>query len=942
MLSKVGIRAKIALMAMLGGIGFIVVFFANSLVRESNEKLMQEIENEHVAALELSRDLEETLLGVQYALQGAVAAGEEDELELAHSFHRVFLEQLQSGKDNPAFELDYLLQLESAFNQYYKHAWQTSLQMLTGTLDESTVADLEIMSQRYNQIRFDLDASTGHQKVMMRRAFEVSRENYETSSALINFVTICVTLIFSGMAIYISTSINRPLREIVAAARELATGNVDVQLNFQAKDEFGKLARAFAELVRATNSLSSAARAIGKGDYSVPVQVRSQRDVLGNALASMKSDLVNNLQESKRQDWLKTGQTEFANQVSGLQEVKKLAAAAIKFLTTYTSGLAGSIYLLHEDDRLHLVSDYGAFRRSGDPKVFPLGKGLIGQVGQDQERRVIADIEAHHLRVTGDLLDAPCSSLIYLPLLFEDTLVGVLELGKLGEFSDNELLLLDQIVPRLAINFHSVKSRQRLQKLLEETREQTLELERQKEVLSRKNRELETTRKLVEEKAADLEQANRYKSQFLANMSHELRTPLNGMLILSKLLAENRESNLSAQDVDHAQIIHRSGKDLLILINDILDLSKVEAGKLQLHFEPYALADLTRNTLDTFSHVAEEKQLDFQVVRHADLPEAIKTDAQRLNQILRNLIGNAFKFTREGSVELRIHPKSVGDGNTDLAAVIFEVTDTGIGIPEAKQRLIFQAFQQADGSISRQYGGTGLGLSISKELSQLLGGELSLTSELDVGTTFRLELPVAIGDSTSSKTGEAEERWVTESYAFLQQPTEAVSPSESTSERELQIEHAEEDVTDVSSGQHDVLKDCSVLIVDSDVRFLFRASQALESLGIKTEIARNCDAVAEIISSGAKFEVVVAEDEFLFSMKERCGELSSQFPLTDSLLIALCPENGSAFSEAQLIADFVVLKPVEIDLLSKEIVRLLENETEGRSAAVLGETEDEG
>ena len=417
------------------------------------------------------------------------------------------------------------------------------------------------------------------------------------------------------------------------------------------------------------------------------------------------------------------------------------------------------------------IATYG-FQRGGMSR-FVLGESLAGQAALERKRILIKNVPTGYLSVGSGLGAASPVSVVMLPILFENQVLGVLELASLHQFSDMHLAFFDQFVPTIGVTINTIMANSRTESLLTESQrlatqlqERTDELQRQQAELRNSNAELEDkatlmakqnraievqnfqieqARRTLEERAQQLATSSRYKSEFLANMSHELRTPLNSLLVLAKLLAENPDGNLSSKQVEFAMTIHDAGSDLLRLINDILDLSKVEAGKMDVHPSEIPLDGLVEYLDATFRPMAAEKGLTFEVDTAASLPQLIYSDEQRLQQVLRNLLSNAVKFTAQGGVRLRVAPAEdvtfTGPLRDEPEVIAFSVSDTGIGISEEKQHLIFEAFQQADGTTSRRYGGTGLGLSISKDIARLLGGQIKATSRLGHGSTFTLYLP---------------------------------------------------------------------------------------------------------------------------------------------------------------------------------------------------------
>src|SRR6201995_2978670 len=423
------------------------------------------------------------------------------------------------------------------------------------------------------------------------------------------------------------------------------------------------------------------------------------------------------------------------------------------------------------DTELVLVASYGYTPRRGEvADRFDIGEGLVGQAAFERKTIALTDVPQDYIKVGSGLGAAAPADILVMPVLFEDQVLGVIELASLRPFSDVNRDFLDRITETIGVVLNTIRANMRTEELLEQSQGLTQELQKQSEELRNtndelqekasllseqnrdieiKNEEIELARRGLEDKAAQLALSSKYKSEFLANMSHELRTPLNSMLILSKLLAENDDGLMTDRQVEFAHTIHSAGNDLLSLINDILDLSKVEAGRMEVDMAPVALSDIYEDAERAFRQVAEQKSLEFTVDIDPALPPSIVSDEQRLGQILKNLLSNAFKFTNEGGVTLaigRAQPAGFGFWSDTLRAaehvISFAVTDTGVGIPDDKLSAIFEAFQQADGTTSRKYGGTGLGLSVSREIARLLGGEIQVESTPGEGSKFELFLPL--------------------------------------------------------------------------------------------------------------------------------------------------------------------------------------------------------
>jgi len=676
-------------------------------------------------------------------------------------------------------------------------------------------------------------------------------EAFAAANHLRNIVLIMLagmTVLVFFVATRVSNRIVRPIRRLSELVKRAAGGTFDQKIEVEARNEIGELA----------------------GDAN-----------------RMLHGLREMTEENRRKAWFETGHARLNDRMLGDQAPATLGRGIITFLAEYLNARIGAIYVADDNNLLKLLGSYAFKRRKNLSNEFEFGEGLVGQAALEKESITITNVPDDYIAVSSSLGETPPRNILVFPVLLNDEVKGVIELGTFDDFQQRDLDFLNQASEGIAIAVESARSRGRVQGLLEQTQAQSEELEAQQEELrqsneeleeqaealkasegrlkeqqeelqqtneeleeksgaleeqttklqeqkgdiEKKNAQLEEARKVVEEKARDLETSGKYKSEFLANMSHELRTPLNSILLLSGFLAGNKDGRLEEDQMESAQAIHSSGTELLALINEVLDLSKVEAGKMEVVIDAVELEGFSIGMKREFQPLADEKEIDLNLDLADGLIKTIRTDRQRLNQIIKNFFSNAFKFTARGSVTLRIARPGKGENAERICAdaglapeetICFSVVDTGSGILKEKQEQIFEAFQQADGSTSRKYGGTGLGLSISRELARLLGGKISLESATGKGSTFTLYLPERLDVEKQKSAPEVDSR----------EAKPGPRPEKTEQQKAVSgVEGVDDDRNDISPD------DRSILIIEDDPVFLKVLRDLARDAGFKCLVA---------------------------------------------------------------------------------------------------------
>lgn len=730
MLNRLSIRYKIGFIALIGFLGFAVYQTATYRLSIDVRDQLQSILTQDFAILKFANGIQIQFAELDKGYQASLAEADVDMLHetdaKAMQMHLRFeLLKTKYGIDDPLFSE--LFRLFESYSQLTSsHTAAVLADTLTYERTLSGYAQVNLLRERY----MDMQQRFLEERYQLFEKQLIEIEKAE--EALVGF-GLLLGILLSLALILVSFIISRRLvfafNNAVNVAEEIATGNLEQTIEITSKDETGQLLQ---------------------------------------SLLAMRDALKRQNEESYNRGKIQAFLAGLNELMRGDSSINDLSATILSYLAKQLLAQHGVLYIFDEH-KLKQVAEYAKPINSGAPEVFALGETMVGQTALDLQARIIVDIPDSYMTIGSGIGRAAPRSIMLVPIVFEGQLKAVIEIAAFHRFTEEDLQMLQRCNDSIAIAINSAQARFEIADMLKKTQEQahelqlqrqelalfneqleekTQDLDRQKNEILDKNIALEESRKELIEKSEALELSGRYKSQFLSTMSHELRTPLNSILILSEALAQNRKSTLDAQDVQHAKVINTAGSDLLALINDILDLSKVEEGKMELLIEQVDVATLANSFTQHFEFQAKEKHLQFQVRVADDAPKTFFTDKYRLQQVIKNFISNAIKFTETGGVYIDFERPSARylKENKQLNAsnsLLIKVSDTGIGIDKSKQEQVFEAFKQADGTTSRKFGGTGLGLTISRELAKLLGGEIYLHSEgLGKGAEFAILLPV--------------------------------------------------------------------------------------------------------------------------------------------------------------------------------------------------------
>jgi len=736
---------------------------------------------------------------------------------------------------------------------------------------------------------------------------------------VISFFILLIAIFISSVSYLINTSITKPVDALVKNFNLLNKGIPQKRLRFKSNSELGILTQSFNEIQLGFSRIIHNIQKVAEGNYSVKLKPRSKVDEFTLTFNKIIDQLESAHLKNKEANWSRTGLNELNERLRGDQETEEVSNNALQFTINFLNAELGALYIYNEaNEAFNLVASHGLPDKN-QFKFIKKGHGLIGSMNESREIKHIKDLPKEYFTIFSGTGEISPKEIILVPLLFNNRLWGVMELASIREFKPHKISFLSNANETITVNIASSIARARLESLLkttqdqaselqvqqeelrvaneeleehtkvltenekrlqvqqeelrvanEELEERTNQLELQKNEIEQKNKNLSQTHNELEFKAKELQQASQYKSDFLANMSHELRTPLNSLLILSGMLAKNKKGNLTTSDIESAEIIYKSGKDLLQLINEVLDLSKIEAGKMTVEFAPTNAEDIKHEIMLDFKHQAEKKKLKLSVEISKDIPNSFTSDRLRLSQIIKNLLSNAIKFTHNGSITVTFNKpdeklKLMRNDLKPSQALSISISDTGVGIPDEKKEAIFEAFQQADGSTSRKYGGTGLGLSISKELAFMLGGEIHLESKVNQGSTFTIIIPIT--PNQDSFNGEVEI---------------VKAPSTKIELHEIHSKNKKELVEFIPDDRDHTLSKALVLLIHPEKKKAVKLLDLIHKNNFQAVVASNIETAMPLVETYQPTSVVIASQLLLTNGDKQLAKLKEN-PLTANL-----------------------------------------------------------
>lgn len=864
----IGFTTLLALMLVLTLIGYDRISYMNDQLNQIYQDRYQKVRNSSAMRGEVN-DMARELTNMILSNDQSTFAVSEQELETMTARAQTYFKAIKESA-NAAEEQQLLVRIERAVNQYIVYQNKTLELLAKSNATEANLLRNSTGQSVQEEMLMSLNELSSYENQKINDDITAAKAAYDRSVQMFIYLMAGGLLLGMLVILWILPSITRGINVVSMMLKSFGEGRLKAirRIKVTSKDEFGDVARVFKDL----------SEDIIEKQRIEETYLQAQRD----------------------QSWINSNMARITELLEGINSLEEVGQRFISEFTPILGAHYGAIYIRQEDKHPNKLEMKGSYAHEGgeEPKIsFMIGEGLVGQAALDKKPIVLKSAPEDFMNVESAWGSSKPVSVVIYPILFENEVLGVVELAAFEETTSLQEQLLSQLSQSLGIILNNITGRLRVEQLLRESQamteelqvqseelqtqqeelrrtnenleEQTNALKRSEDLLQRqqeelehyntelvaktraleeqvqeveeKNDEIEKARMQLEQQAKQLSITTKYKSEFMANMSHELRTPLNSLLILSQLLSENKDGNLSNKQIEYAQTIYMSGSDLLKMIDEILDLSKVDAGKMEIHYEDVQLPDIEAFVEQNFAAVASRKHIDLGVHISEDIPQSIVTDSHRVKQILRNLLSNAFKFTNSGSVELHVEKADKEKLplylNAEADYVAFAVRDTGIGIPADKTDLIFEAFQQVDGTTSRKYGGTGLGLSISRELSRLLGGGILVESEEGKGSCFTLFLPASHPDLVESNQ---------EAAAAIEAPTESnlIVPKAKMITKEVQPSIQVDDDRNQLGPTDKVL-----LIIEDDVKFARILLDMARGRGFKALVALQGDIGLEMAKS---------------------------------------------------------------------------------------------
>ncbi|MCU7835026.1 MAG: response regulator [gamma proteobacterium symbiont of Taylorina sp.] len=845
-----------------------------------------------------SRNIAINILKVSNLFEKALRSKKQSEIFIIDAELNMALKNLQSHTKTIDNEL---LGDRTVLNSYldgYEN-WIVSEQKLlsllkSGEFDKALYTFNNEYSQNEKAILKNITALGRHADGFARKFFDASQLNVKdaiwSSIFILGIISVSAIIFVWLMIIWLI----RPIKDLKFIIENIAIGDTSHQVSgIYRSDELGDISRSIANLSKNIESITTHAQHIADGDYTIKLTPKSDRDQLALAMQTMTKNLREISEHNNKVEWLQHGAVDIANVLRDDKSLDEFSENLLKVIVEYTSAQMGTLYTYIENSSencLQLNATYACLRQNNLDTNIKIGDGIVGQAAKEGKIIVLESLPEDYMQIKSSIGQRTPDNLIVIPFLFQEQLRGVIELGYFGKINVQSIELLENIRKSIGIAYENIFSKVKLNNALNESQSIYKTLQAQEEELKVTNVQLVKQSSELKKRAREIEDSSKYKSEFLANMSHELRTPLNSLLLLSQSLVNNDESNLSEDEVDSVQVIHDSGQHLLSLINDILDISKVEAGQMVLHSESIEVSDLINSLNQRFVHMAQDKNITFDFTIEENTPAYFSSDRTKVEQILTNLIGNAIKFTSDGRVCL-----SIAKDNHNL---VFKVTDTGIGIIKDKQTTIFEAFKQIDGSTTRNYGGTGLGLSIVTKFTHLLKGDISIDSDLGRGSTFTLTIPYLTAADMKfdiKKTERKRDNYLTGNKAGL-------------------ITRKQE-IPSINSSD---LNNKTVLIVDDDIRNVFSLATILRKNKLNVQLASTGEKALNILTKKADIDIILMDimmpemDGYETTQKIRRQEAYQEIPILALTANAMKGDKEKCLASG---ANDYLSKPVDIKQL---------------------------